>query len=348
MYTCIRTISQLRYIDSWNIQLGLLNYAVITLDTDKYGNGIHQWTVTASDLPIFFKRANVLQIVYGPLIFTTKLSILLLYRRVFAPLVKRKTLVFIQLAIWLNFSFYLALTLVKIFECTPRSKIWHRDAPGHCINVKLQMIATSTINMISDFSILFLPIFCIRRLQSSLRQNMISTAIAFALGTIACVCSIMSLEVSIRNETTSDWTHDWFPGFLWTSAEVTSGIIASCVPSVSILSQRLTHGAQDPVANCGNRSPCDAMERTIDTTPPLGFSPPQKIIEATPERNWELGDLERGGSSDHPCIFQGNSYTMSEARAEEMSAERRRELDHGGNQEGILRIVEVDVKSGPG
>lgn len=122
------------------------------------------------------------QIVYGPLIFITKLSILLLYRRVFAPFVKRKTLVFIQLTIWLNFAFYLALTLVKIFECTPRSKIWRKDTPGHCVNVKLQMIATSTINMISNLSILLLPVFYIRRLQSSLFQNMISTAVAFAVG----------------------------------------------------------------------------------------------------------------------------------------------------------------------
>ena len=119
---------------------------------------------------------------YGPLIFITKLSILLLYRRLFAPLVKRKTLIFIQLTIWLNFSFYLALTLVKIFECTPRSKIWHKDAPGHCINVRLQMIATSAINIISNLSILLLPVFCIRRLQTSIRQNIISMVIAFAVG----------------------------------------------------------------------------------------------------------------------------------------------------------------------
>ncbi|PKY02154.1 hypothetical protein P168DRAFT_240434, partial [Aspergillus campestris IBT 28561] len=342
-----------------------LNYAVITLEADKYGNGIHQQTVAASDLPMFFKRANVLQIVYGPLIFLTKLSILLLYRRVLAPLVKRKTLVFIQLTIWLNFAFYLALTLVKILECTPRSKIWHKDTPGHCINVKLQMIATSTINMASNFLILLLPVFCIRRLQSSLRQNMISAAIAFAVGIFACVCSIMRLEVGIRNETTNDWTHDWFPEFLWTyellhllllslllstfpsrltslssSAEVTSGIVVSCLPTVSILLQRLTLGAQAPVPvpSCGNRSPSSAMETTIHNTPPL------KVAEAAPERSWEMGDLERDGNSDHPCVFQGNSYTMSEARAEGSPAERIRE----GNQEGILKIVEVDVESGPG
>ena len=185
----------------------------------------------------------------------------------------------------------------------------------------------------------------------------------------ACICSIMRLEVSIRNESTSDWTHDWFPGFLWTyelllvpllfaalyikltylprSAEATSGIIASCLPTVSILLQRLTRGPQDPVSSCGNRSPSSVME-TIDTTSPLRPSPLRKATESTPERCWESGDLERGCSSDHPYIFQGNSYTMREARAEGVSAERRRELDRVGNQEGILRIVEVDVQSRPG
>lgn len=37
------------------IQLGLLGYTVITLEADKYGNGIHQQKVAAPDLPMFFK-----------------------------------------------------------------------------------------------------------------------------------------------------------------------------------------------------------------------------------------------------------------------------------------------------
>lgn len=89
------------------------------------------------------------------------------------------------------------------------------------------------------------------------------------------------------------------------------------------------------------------MKKPIDPALPPGPSPPQKVTESIPERSWEMVDLERGANPDHPCIFQGSGYTMSEARAEGASAERRRELDHEGHQEGILKIVEVDVESGP-
>lgn len=127
--------------------------------------------------------ANVSQILYGPIIFVTKLSILLLYLRVFAPSTKRKTYFFIQILIWLNLLFYLASTLVKIFECTPRSKIWHRDTPGTCININSLITTASIFNVVSDFLILLLPIACVWRLQMKLTKKL-GTSAVFAAGAL--------------------------------------------------------------------------------------------------------------------------------------------------------------------
>lgn len=155
---------------------------MITFEADKYGNGIHIWEVDESDLREYSKVserlapgssmfadevqwANTSQIVYGPLIFITKLSILLLYLRVFAPSFRSKTFFCIHALIWLNLGFYFADTIVKIFECSPRAKIWDKTLKGHCININIPIIVTSSINVASDFLILVLPIVSVWRLQ---------------------------------------------------------------------------------------------------------------------------------------------------------------------------------------
>lgn len=176
--------------------------------------------------------ANIAQVIYGPLIFITKLSILLLYIRVFAPSFKKLTFIFIQLLIWFNFLFYLADTLVKIFECTPRHKIWEKYVDGSCININIPILVTSAVNVVSDFLILLLPIVCVWRLQMKMSKKMGISAI-FAAGSLwvcflvsfwfiansdisACVSSVVRLVVSIQNSNIADKTHDWFPEFLWT------------------------------------------------------------------------------------------------------------------------------------
>lgn len=150
----------------------------LTLPVHVRQNGRRRMpTLTALQL------ANVSQILYGPIIFVTKLSILLLYLRVFAPSTKSKTYFFIQILIWVNLLFYLASTLVKIFECTPRSKIWHRDTPGTCVNINSLITTASIFNVVSDFLILLLPIACVWRLQMKLTKKL-GTSAVFAAGAL--------------------------------------------------------------------------------------------------------------------------------------------------------------------
>lgn len=118
---------------------------------------------------------------YGPLIFITKLSILLLYLRVFAPAKRSWMYIFIHGLLWFNAAFYLADTLLEIFACVPREKIWHPDVHGHCVNVNVMILATAILNTISDFSLLILPIFSVWRLHMRNTQKLGISAI-FAAG----------------------------------------------------------------------------------------------------------------------------------------------------------------------
>ena len=85
----------------------------------------------------------------------------------------------IHLLIWSNGLFYLADTIVEILQCVPRTKIWDPFVKGHCIDVNTAFVATAAVNVISDISILILPLFCVWRLQIPIRRKMgISTMFA--------------------------------------------------------------------------------------------------------------------------------------------------------------------------
>ncbi|RHZ58851.1 uncharacterized protein CDV56_107526 [Aspergillus thermomutatus] len=292
--------------------LGLVAYVVIAFEADRYGNGIHIWEVDESDLRKYSKvserpesrdsvftdelqLANTSQIVYGPLIFITKLSILLLYSRVFAPSFRSKTFFCIQALIWLNLGFYFADTIVKIFECSPRAKIWDKDLKGHCLNINIPIIVTSSINVASDFLILVLPIVSVWRLQMRNSKKWATSAI-FAAGIF-----IMRLVASVRNRNVKDKTYDWFPEFLWTHFfKRARTLILSASTSHS------SHSAKKAIEIINW-----PVSRTRQRKQSSGSLSMTELCQST---NWELDDIEQQPEGHTRRIFSGTSGTTAGAQ----------------------------------
>lgn len=131
------------------------------------------------------KYANVLEVLYNPLIFMTKLSILLQYLRIFCP--RNITSDWMRRVIWglvvFNLLFYIAVMIPQIMACNPREKIWHPYLTGSCLNLPLILIAGAVVNIVSDFSILILPLVRVWQLQLSSSKKLGLTAV-FAFGTL--------------------------------------------------------------------------------------------------------------------------------------------------------------------
>lgn len=87
-----------------------------------------------------------------------------------------------------NFLFYLANLPVEIWPCVPRSKLWMPTEPGHCINNEEVFVAGGTINIVSDFTILLLPIVEVWRLHMS-TQRKIGVSAVFATGLLYVCCA---------------------------------------------------------------------------------------------------------------------------------------------------------------
>ena len=120
---------------------------------------------------------------YSVLVFLTKLSILLLYLRIFVPAKtwRNKTYVAIHFVLWFNVLFYTANTFGEIFYCTPREKIWNPEVPGHCVDVYVLIIGSAAINAFSDLMMIIIPISVIWRLQMATRRK-IGLSVIFAFG----------------------------------------------------------------------------------------------------------------------------------------------------------------------
>lgn len=124
------------------------------------------------------------QIINCPIVYVTKLSILLQFNRLFAPHKLGKAYWFIQGVIWINTVYYLAGMLAIIFECTPRSKVWDVFTPGGtCVNIAALIVAGAVINLASDVVMLLIPLFCISSLQLPVRKK-IGVSCVFATGVL--------------------------------------------------------------------------------------------------------------------------------------------------------------------
>ncbi|GAB1201922.1 hypothetical protein APSETT445_000519 [Aspergillus pseudonomiae] len=296
-------------------------YATIALEADKVGSGIHVAEVAKEDLAKYAKMlislvmqlANASQIMYGPLIFITKLSILLLYIRVFAPTKKSWMYIFIHGLLWFNAAFYLADTLLEIFACVPREKIWNPDVHGYCVNVNAMILATAILNTISDFSLLILPIFSVWRLHMQNSQKLGISAI-FAAGLL--------------------------------SAEISAGIIASSLPAVPSFFRHVKGKVATAIgseAKSTSRSNRHSLSQRQMWSSNRGSGwknghgeiiPPMEFNELDELHEWQCRGSRlvdnRIGAREGPGIYYGrDANSIADSRT---------------SQKGILKTVEIDVE----
>ncbi|KAI0489562.1 hypothetical protein F4859DRAFT_157058 [Xylaria cf. heliscus] len=129
-----------------------------------------------------------------------KLSILSLYGNIFSS--KR-----FHYALWIVATvvstWALSIATVGIFQCWPIAYGWGGIPDGYCFNYGLVVLVAGVVNIITDFTILGMPIPFIWKLHTT-RQKKWELTFTFALGGSACVVSIIRLAFALRVGTTSD------------------------------------------------------------------------------------------------------------------------------------------------
>ncbi|SLM40448.1 hypothetical protein LPUS_11260 [Lasallia pustulata] len=240
--------------------------------SNKVCIGFHMWDVRLKDFFKLIYFIEVASIVYGPTLFFVKLSILLQYLRVFVPTRRGDMAMFVEVhvCIWSCFFFYLVTTFLLIFLCKPREKLWNPMLPGHCINLDAIYQITGIFNVVSDFTIMLLPVPPLWKLQLPLKRKCGVVAI-FATGFFACVTSIARVAYTWKFANDADVSYNAGKMGLWAEAEMVAGIIVSCMPVFPRFFQAIAPNPQAVSAlRVQARTAVDqrsAPSRASDTTP---------------------------------------------------------------------------------
>jgi hypothetical protein len=111
-------------------------------------------------------------------IYLAKISVCLLYRRLFSTQPFRK-LCFILMVI--STMWFIAATVINLVTCIPVDSFWNRLKPGRCINFNTFSLGVGILDILIDVIILILPVRAVTSLQLPTRTKAMVSGI-FLLG----------------------------------------------------------------------------------------------------------------------------------------------------------------------
>lgn len=142
------------------------------------GLGRHVEYVSSKDVVSLAKIALVIDVLYLWNLAWSKISVLLLYYRVFRfGYLKSAAYAIGALVVLLA----VVSTFLTGFLCVPLSKVWDDSLPGHCLSQQNLRIFNSASTIVTDIIILCLPMPQIWKLQLRKAQKTCLTCL-FALG----------------------------------------------------------------------------------------------------------------------------------------------------------------------
>ncbi|OLN97009.1 hypothetical protein CCHL11_02256 [Colletotrichum chlorophyti] len=197
--------------------------------------------------------------VYATAVTSTKVSILLLYRRLFhskAGLGRLYSAMF-WTATFLTTVYPFILWITMALACRPVSYYWtqYLGANGRCINVSLFFLLLGIVNMFNDIVILLVPVPRIWELQMNKRTKTSIIGIML-LGSFVCVASIVRIYYLNGLFQNTDVTWWMGPSFAWSSLEPCVAVISACLPTYAPLFRmgRTKSSQNSPYPQPGERS----------------------------------------------------------------------------------------------
>ncbi|KZL79654.1 integral membrane protein [Colletotrichum incanum] len=205
-----------------------------------FGEGFHIWEIRASSYTELQKSFYVGTIVFSPAAFFTKAAILLLVVRIFA--VERTTARILYTILAFFLICHIIAQLAKTLVCIPIQANWDPTVPNvRCINQTKVFAYDTSLGIISDLTILAVPIILMWKLQIPGYRKAKFVGILSA-GGVAVAVTICRLALLFRFQNTTDPTVD-FVTIDWTAistGEVTIGLVCAAFPSINYLLKQRT------------------------------------------------------------------------------------------------------------
>ncbi|KAF2875743.1 hypothetical protein BDV95DRAFT_280713 [Massariosphaeria phaeospora] len=193
------------------------------------GYGRHFWDIRALSLSASkIQRLSSVDIVYGLVIYTIKVSILLLYYRLFSVYSSSRRLIYGGIAICTIITLpYLGMAIARAVVCSSFKVVLEHLTFCYTRPVNSSIVSFSAANVISDFYIFAVPISRVRRLHVD-RKAKVGLLAVFIVGFVACGMSIIRLVFVAVHFDNSDVFYRGATVSIFSAVEMNLAIICSC------------------------------------------------------------------------------------------------------------------------
>lgn len=176
------------------------------------------------------------QWIYQVVIVATKISIVLLYLRIFPKEVSKRfqqtswAVIAGLLAYGIGFCIYFAV------QCRPISYFWTQwdgEHDGVCLDTQTAIYINSAFNIFFDLVVFFLPVPKLLSLQVRETRRKVGVILTFLVGLFVTICSIVRLKYLSNLSNLTNATYHYNNISLWSGLEGDVGVICACMPTVA-------------------------------------------------------------------------------------------------------------------
>jgi hypothetical protein len=183
------------YRSSNTRQFFYFGYIFLSLLQTQHGAGKHFVNIPPSQYMPFLKMAYWGLIFYNLFQWCIKLSIALLYLRIFSlqPIDRTRYLLFTLIG-FMTISYW-TLIFIVAFACQPIYFSWNKSIKGHCINTSAAFFVNSICSIIIDAALIIIVLPHILRLNLGRREKICSLFVV-SLGFFAiAACALRTFKV---------------------------------------------------------------------------------------------------------------------------------------------------------
>ncbi|KAI9036027.1 uncharacterized protein KD926_002506 [Aspergillus affinis] len=235
-----RGLMKMRFgLDDYLCVVGLiftLGCFALSMIMVQLGSGLHVEIVPLENVPKYLQCLYSYQLIYATSILFIKTSILAYYKRIFSVRQFRVAVYVIGAVV---FAWWIAVVLISIFSCKPIHGFWDKAINPKCVSTKRFYIGNAVPNIVTDVLILAMPIRMVWALQTT-RPQKVSLSFIFLLGSFVVICSCVRLYEQFRVDE-PDFTWAMNGTVIWTSLEVSLGVISACLPTMRPLLRWALH-----------------------------------------------------------------------------------------------------------
>ncbi|KAI9900244.1 hypothetical protein N3K66_004506 [Trichothecium roseum] len=260
-----------------------------------------------------------------------KCSILLLYIQIFQA---ERFILGAKITIAAVVAWMLTMGIGSVFICQPFSLYWNPNQPGRCGNLHAFWIFTGVYNILTDLSILILPMPYLYSLRVALFRKIILMA-TFGIGFIVCIVSSVRIKALLIYQQENS-TGTTIPTALLSVLEPSIGIILACVPLCrALLPAHLQGAGSRPSYNNNNNNNYNTGSRSGATPNVSAKMTPRGMFTEIMDDNSETELRDDGGH--HTAGVEHVDGEEEEGMGMEMGA-------GGGHRRSDIEMGAISVK----